>query len=804
MDPRTRTQVLRQGLALFACLGVLAVVLVFDHTLDPVVRGFGFAHARVVQSDGSQALVVDNLAQGFAESVGRATRMNIFGRRSYRVYEIFLPWTLLVCVLGLMTHGLATRLRRGRGGLTLTFLDWAVSPKNLWMALLLGGCLRVWQTVLAQKSLEPGLLPYALTIFGLSGLLVLRRPQVDWILRGLNLLTFARWLWLGYLGVAAWSFTRQTVEAGPLTAADFFSRHLVGCAVAFLALHWASRAPERVNVDRFCGSRRRLIEACDRHSQLVISETAALLLAVVIVSFEQPSPKIFEMLGIYAITSAVGALLMKWTLEGCPPWVGQPREKFWGGVCRVLTIAAVFCVPAVVASGLYPAVKSLSPFAWLFALCLGVLGGRPWLSGIRDRHDFCLEDSERQPRSRVWRVLAGAAIALTLSTLVIPAGRATWNRVRPHLGSIALMVGGTPLNSDLRHAFGYRVRVVETGGQALVLGQGMSKQDLRVAKKIVRKHLPGRPVLAAPVSLWRWEYAAWSGLLLSLAFIFASVPSAVFRSGNSRVSRVGIFSSASLAGVNGAFALGAFLGWFWLNPWPYAFAFITFQFYTVGLAYQNTLADSSKATPSTAPASVADPLLEGPPKVEASGPAPKVRVEVGRSLVGLLVASERPTLVRRMTALRTQVKGERGFLLPGVAFSDDLTLNPLAFRVTIRGVRIAESQLDLGPLTDPLELIEARLLSLFREHAADFITLDQTHELLKTAESICPVALNAALEAHSLVVIRDVFRALLKAQISVGDQESILNVLAGAQGSAKKLAELCRWELEPQSGRDQQ
>ena len=86
----------------------------------------------------------------------------------------------------------------------------------------------------------------------------------------------------------------------------------------------------------------------------------------------------------------------------------------------------------------------------------------------------------------------------------------------------------------------------------------------------------------------------------------------------------------------------------------------------------------------------------------------RIVVELGRGLVGL-VATEGP-LLSGISALRARIAGELGFLVPQVAFRDDLTLPRRGVRISVSGEVVAEEELPAGRLLavakpgEPLEL----------------------------------------------------------------------------------------------------
>jgi flagellar biosynthesis protein FlhA len=74
----------------------------------------------------------------------------------------------------------------------------------------------------------------------------------------------------------------------------------------------------------------------------------------------------------------------------------------------------------------------------------------------------------------------------------------------------------------------------------------------------------------------------------------------------------------------------------------------------------------------------------------------RIVVELGRGLVGL-VAAEGP-LLQGVSAVRSRIAGELGFLVPQVAFRDDLALPRRSVRISVAGDVVAEEELPPGRL----------------------------------------------------------------------------------------------------------
>ncbi|MBX3169361.1 MAG: FHIPEP family type III secretion protein [Candidatus Eremiobacteraeota bacterium] len=71
-----------------------------------------------------------------------------------------------------------------------------------------------------------------------------------------------------------------------------------------------------------------------------------------------------------------------------------------------------------------------------------------------------------------------------------------------------------------------------------------------------------------------------------------------------------------------------------------------------------------------------------------------VNVQVGPELVKPLVSGESAPLLKEMGDVRKQIEEERGFVLPGVRFHDNLSLKPKEWVIYLRGQEVARGQVE--------------------------------------------------------------------------------------------------------------
>ena len=84
---------------LIACLALLLGLVIFSDALDPVVRAFGLAHAKILDGPGSRILVLDSLPSADAPAVQTVFQGEIWGRHAYRVQQIMLPFLVLLAAM---------------------------------------------------------------------------------------------------------------------------------------------------------------------------------------------------------------------------------------------------------------------------------------------------------------------------------------------------------------------------------------------------------------------------------------------------------------------------------------------------------------------------------------------------------------------------------------------------------------------------------------------------------------------------------------------------------------------------------
>jgi flagellar biosynthesis protein FlhA len=201
----------------------------------------------------------------------------------------------------------------------------------------------------------------------------------------------------------------------------------------------------------------------------------------------------------------------------------------------------------------------------------------------------------------------------------------------------------------------------------------------------------------------------------------------------------------------------------------------------------------------------------------------RLGLEVGYRLVPLLDKGQDGELLRRIRGIRKKIAQDIGFLVPPVHIRDNLQLRPSAYRITLKGVTIAENEVQVGKFlainpgrvfgtvqgqtaSDPAyglpavwidgslreqaqtygytvvdagTVIATHLSKLLNEHAPELLGREETQQLLdhmakespKLVEDLVPKQL-------SLATVQKVLQNLLDEKVHIRDMRTILETLA--------------------------
>ncbi len=204
-------------------------------------------------------------------------------------------------------------------------------------------------------------------------------------------------------------------------------------------------------------------------------------------------------------------------------------------------------------------------------------------------------------------------------------------------------------------------------------------------------------------------------------------------------------------------------------------------------------------------------------------PVDRLGLEVGYRLVPLVDRQQDGELLRRIRGIRKKIAQDLGFLVPAVHIRDNLQLKPNGYRMTLKGVAIAEGEALAGKFlainpgrvlgtvhgqaaTDPAyglpavwidanlrdqaqtygytvvdasTVIATHLTKVIQEHAPELLGREETQQLLdhvarqhgKLVEDLTPKLLPVA-------TVQKVLQHLLEEQVHIRDMRTILETLS--------------------------
>jgi flagellar biosynthesis protein FlhA len=226
------------------------------------------------------------------------------------------------------------------------------------------------------------------------------------------------------------------------------------------------------------------------------------------------------------------------------------------------------------------------------------------------------------------------------------------------------------------------------------------------------------------------------------------------------------------------------------------------------------------AAPDTQPADAAD------------GPAPvdPLSIEIGYALVALADDKQGGTLLNRLRAIRKQIAGETGVVVPPVHVADNLQLGPRTYAILVKGVEVARGDLvpdrvmAINPGTasaavegaatrepafglpawwipvaqreqasaagytvvDPTTALSTHVAETIRAFLPDLLSRQQTKELVDRVGQSSPKLIEDLIpKILSLGDLHRVLRQLLRERVPIRDLVTILEAMADAAGTTK-------------------
>ncbi|SFO30138.1 flagellar biosynthesis protein FlhA [Variovorax sp. PDC80] len=245
----------------------------------------------------------------------------------------------------------------------------------------------------------------------------------------------------------------------------------------------------------------------------------------------------------------------------------------------------------------------------------------------------------------------------------------------------------------------------------------------------------------------------------------------------------------------------------------------------------------SRRPPPAAPAPPAPPAPDAEATWDDLQPVDLLGLELGYRLIALVDKSRQGDLLTRIKGVRRKFAQEVGFLPPAVHVRDNLELKPSSYRVTLRGVVVAEGEAHPGmylainpggittpligtPTTDPAfglpahwieerqreaaqmsgftvvdsETVMATHLShLMQVQAARLLSRTETQQLVEHVNKLAPKLIEEVVpKLVPLSTFQKVLQLLLEESVHIRDIRTIVETLAEHAGSTTDPAELAR------------
>ncbi|MEX0776160.1 MAG: flagellar biosynthesis protein FlhA [Phycisphaeraceae bacterium] len=228
----------------------------------------------------------------------------------------------------------------------------------------------------------------------------------------------------------------------------------------------------------------------------------------------------------------------------------------------------------------------------------------------------------------------------------------------------------------------------------------------------------------------------------------------------------------------------------------------------------------------------AEAKAKGPaqPPIEQMLAVDTMELEVGYGLVKLVDASQGGTLLDRISAIRRQLAGELGLVMPPVRIRDNMQLQPSEYHIKIRGNSVANGTVypgqmlamdnglvsaDYAPLegmrtrepafgveavwidagqkqraeslnyivVDAVSVLATHLVEVVKNHAWELLTREETNNLLAQIKQKAPKLVDEVLgmgEKAGLIKpgeLQKVLQNLLRERVPIRDMESIIETL---------------------------
>ncbi len=213
----------------------------------------------------------------------------------------------------------------------------------------------------------------------------------------------------------------------------------------------------------------------------------------------------------------------------------------------------------------------------------------------------------------------------------------------------------------------------------------------------------------------------------------------------------------------------------------------------------------------------------------------ELSLEIGFQLIPLVDEKHGGQMLARVRALRRQLAGELGFVIPPIHISDNLRLKPREYVFSLRGIEIGRwqtegnlllavtAEADTRPLpgkktrepafgvparwiqpaledqaiaagysvVDTVTVVSTHVAEMIRQHAHELLSRAETKRLLDSLNETHPKLVEELLpKLLTLGETQKVLQQLLREQVSIRDLGTILEALVDAASTTKALPQL--------------
>lgn len=216
-------------------------------------------------------------------------------------------------------------------------------------------------------------------------------------------------------------------------------------------------------------------------------------------------------------------------------------------------------------------------------------------------------------------------------------------------------------------------------------------------------------------------------------------------------------------------------------------------------------------------------------------PVDVLALEVGYRLIPLVDRNQGGVALAKITEARRAFAADMGLVVPPIRVRDNLDLRPNAYRITLKGVVVAQGELPTGqvlavdmgdvlgrldglPGSDPLsgqpgvwieqgreedaelrgfvvftpaEFIAREVEAVFRQHALELLGRTETQQLLDTLSRTQPGLIEDVTPRHlPLTTVQAVLQQLIAENVSIRDTRTLFETLAARAPKTQSVDEL--------------